>query len=45
MTIMAQTVMLAFKIALVWAGGFLLAVSVRAVLPDKLVISFYAGEL
>ena len=44
MTIMAQTVMLAFKIALVWAGGFLLAVSVRAVLPDKLVISFYAGD-
>lgn len=44
MTIMAQTVMLAFKIALVWAGGFLLAVSVRAVLPDKLVLSFYMGD-
>lgn len=44
MTIMAQTVMLAFKIALVWAGGFLLAVSVRVILPDKLVISLYMGD-
>jgi len=32
----AQTVQLAFRIAFVWAGGFLLAVAVRAVLPDQL---------
>jgi hypothetical protein len=44
MTIMAQTIMLAFRIAIVWAGGFLLAVSIRSALPDKLVISFYLGD-
>ena len=44
MTIMGQTVMLAFKIALVWAGGFVLAVTVRALLPDKFGIPFYNGE-
>ena len=32
----AQTVQLAFRIAFVWAGGFLLAVAVRALLPDQL---------
>ena len=32
----AQTVQLAFRIAFVWAGGFLLAVAVRAMLPDQL---------
>ena len=31
----AQTVQLAFRIAFVWAGGFLLAVAVRALLPDQ----------
>jgi hypothetical protein len=31
----AQTVQLAFRIAFVWAGGFLLAVAVRAALPDQ----------
>jgi hypothetical protein len=33
---MAQTLVLAFRIAFVWAGGFLLAVAVRALLPDQL---------
>lgn len=33
---MGQTVQLAFRIAFVWALGFLLAVSVRALLPDQL---------
>jgi hypothetical protein len=33
---MAQTVQLAFRIAFVWALGFLLAVAVRALLPDQL---------
>ncbi len=31
----AQTVLLAFRIAFVWAAGFLLAVAVRAMLPDQ----------
>jgi hypothetical protein len=44
MTIMGQTVLLAFKIALVWAGGFVLAVTVRALLPDKLGLSLYGVE-
>lgn len=36
MSIMAQTLQLAFKIALVWAGGFVLAVAVRALLPERI---------
>jgi len=36
----AQTVQLAFRIAFVWAGGFLLAVAVRALLPDQLGFTF-----
>ncbi|HLL78422.1 MAG TPA: hypothetical protein VKT25_02920 [Ktedonobacteraceae bacterium] len=32
---MDQTIQLAFRIAIVWAGGFLLAVAVRALLPDQ----------
>jgi hypothetical protein len=44
MSIMAQTLQLAFRIALVWAAGFLLAVSVRALLPDKIGISLYGSE-
>ncbi len=32
---MDQTILLAFKLALVWAAGFLLAVAVRALLPDQ----------
>lgn len=34
-TVMAQTLLLAFRIAFVWALGFLLAVAVRALLPDQ----------
>ncbi len=44
MTILAQTVQLAFKIAIVWTGGFLLAVAVNALLPDKLGITLYGKE-
>ena len=40
MTILGQTLQLAFKIAFVWAAGFLIAVSVRAALPDKAGITF-----
>lgn len=37
---MAQTVQLAFRIAFVWAAGILLAVAVRAILPDQLGFTF-----
>jgi hypothetical protein len=37
---MAQTLVLAFRIAFVWAGGFLLAVIVRALLPDQFGLTF-----
>jgi len=40
---MAQTLQLAFRIAFVWAGGFLLAVAVRAILPDQSGLTF-AGK-
>jgi|HubBroStandDraft_1064217.scaffolds.fasta_scaffold12668_2 hypothetical protein len=36
MNILTQTVQLAIRIAIVWAGGFIFAVSVRAALPEKL---------
>ncbi len=32
---MDQTIQLAFRIAIAWAGGFLLAVAVRALLPSQ----------
>jgi hypothetical protein len=32
---MDQTFQLAFRIAIVWAAGFLVAVGVRALLPDQ----------
>jgi len=40
MTILAQTLQLAFRIAFVWAAGILIAVSVRAALPEKAGITF-----
>jgi hypothetical protein len=33
---LGQTIQLAVRIAIVWAGGFLMAVGVGALLPDKL---------
>jgi hypothetical protein len=41
---MAQTLQLAFRIAFVWAGGFLLAVAVRALLPDQSGLTFAGKE-
>jgi hypothetical protein len=41
MNILAQTLQLAFRIALVWTGGFLLAVAVNALLPDKVGLTLY----
>jgi hypothetical protein len=39
---MDQTLQLAFRIALVWAGGFLLAATVRALLPGETGITLTA---
>lgn len=39
-TILGQTLQLGFRIAFVWAAGFLIAVAVRAALPDKAGITF-----
>ncbi len=36
MNILAQTLQLAIRIAIVWSGGFIFAVSIRAALPEKL---------
>ena len=33
-TLLVQTLRLAFRIAIVWAGGFVFAVVARALLPD-----------
>ena len=35
MTLLAQTLQLALRIAIVWAAGFLIAVAVRALLPSE----------
>jgi len=44
MSLLAQTVQLAFRIALVWAAGILLAVAARALLPDRLGITLYGTQ-
>ena len=41
MTILAQTIQLGFRIAIVWTAGFLLAVAVNALLPDKVGLTLY----
>jgi hypothetical protein len=43
-TVLAQTILLAFRIAFVWAGGILIAVAVSAVLPSESGIPFPAGK-
>lgn len=35
LTLLQQTLQLAFRVAFVWAGGLLLAVAVRALLPEQ----------
>lgn len=42
-----ETIQLAFRISLVWALGFLLAVAVRAMLPDQagLTLTGHEGTL
>jgi hypothetical protein len=44
MTTLMQTVQLAIRIALVWAGGMLLAVAISAVLPDRAGITLYGKQ-
>ena len=44
MTILAQTVQLGFRIAIVWTAGFLLAVAVNALLPDKVGLTLTGSE-
>ncbi len=41
MTLLAQTVRLGFRIAFVWAAGFVLAVAVHALLPGKAGVTFH----
>jgi len=43
-TLFAQTLRLALRIAIVWAGGFVLAVAVRALLPDQAGFSFTSRQ-
>jgi hypothetical protein len=38
------TLQIAYRIAIVWAGGFILATAVRAVLPDQVGIHFASGQ-
>jgi len=44
MTILAQTVQLAFRIAIVWTGGFLLAAAVNVLPPSKVGLTLYGKE-
>jgi hypothetical protein len=41
---MDQTIQLAFRISIVWAAGFLLAVAVRALLPDQAGVTLTGHE-
>lgn len=44
MSLLTQTIQLAIRVALVWAGGFIIAAGVRAVLPDKIGFHFYGAK-
>jgi hypothetical protein len=44
MNILQQTLQLALRIAIVWAGGFIFAVAVRAALPEKLGFNITTAE-
>lgn len=43
-SLLVQTLRLALRIAMVWAGGFVFAVIVRAVLPEEAVIPFLGRQ-
>jgi hypothetical protein len=41
---LALTLQIAYRIAIVWAGGFILATAVRALLPDGAGLHLISGE-
>jgi hypothetical protein len=41
---MELTLQLAFRIAIVWSAGFLLAVAVRALLPEQVAVTLADGQ-
>jgi hypothetical protein len=41
---MPQTLELAFRIAIVWVGGILIAVAVHAMLPDQSGVTLYGKQ-
>jgi hypothetical protein len=43
-TLFAQTLRLGFRIAVVWAGGFVIAVAVRMLLPDEAGFTFTSKQ-
>jgi hypothetical protein len=43
-TVLAQTVLLAFRIAFVWAGGILIAVAVSSLLPAESGLTFATSK-
>jgi hypothetical protein len=43
-TLFAQTLRLALRIAIVWAGGFVIAVAMRALLPDEAGFTLTDGQ-
>jgi hypothetical protein len=44
MNLLLQTLQLALRIAIVWAAGFLLAVAVHALLPDRAGLTLYGRQ-
>ena len=40
----ALTLQIAYRIAIVWVGGFILATAVRAVLPDRVGLHLTSGN-
>ena len=44
MTVMAQTLQLAFRIAFVWTAGFLIAAAVSALMPAQLGFTLYGKQ-
>jgi hypothetical protein len=43
-TLFAQTLRLALRIAIVWAGGFVIAVAMRALVPDEAGFTLADGQ-
>jgi hypothetical protein len=44
MALLAQTLQLGFRIAIVWTAGFLLAAAVHALLPNQAGITLYGKQ-